>query len=159
MPPLISLPSITILSTRKCPLRRHILAPPEGLRAPNLPWVNPGANPGSQGVIPRWFKWKKIVTDGRTDRRVSWNSYLDYSFFCLHLSNSKILVGDVWRGKNFHLGRTSKGPSTSLFRPTRLSVHPPSSVRHAFVTKNFFRLNRLGITPWLLGSIPGVDPG
>ena len=28
-----------------------------------------------------------------------------------------------------------------------------------YVTKNFFRLNRLGITPWLLGSTPGLAPG
>ena len=31
-----------IIKTRKCPLRGHILAPPEGLRAPGLPGVNPG---------------------------------------------------------------------------------------------------------------------
>ena len=28
--------------TRICPLCGHILAPPEGLRAPELPGVNPG---------------------------------------------------------------------------------------------------------------------
>ena len=40
-----------------------MLAPPEGLRAPELP----GVNPGGQGVIPRRFKQKKIfVTDERT---------------------------------------------------------------------------------------------
>ena len=45
----------------------------------------------------------------------------------------------------------------------------PSNLNHYFyrqvcpslclsVHKNFFHLNRLGITPRLLGSIPGVDP-
>ena len=43
--------------TRKCPLRGHILAPAEGLRAPELH----GDNPRSQGVIPRRFKRKKIL--------------------------------------------------------------------------------------------------
>ena len=56
--------------TRKCPLRGHILAPPEGLRTPELPGVNPGIDPGSQGVIPKRFKQKKILRrtpDGQTD--------------------------------------------------------------------------------------------
>ena len=35
----------------------------------------------------------------------------------------------------------------------------PSGVRCASVTKFFFRLNHLGITPRLLGLTPGVDPG
>ena len=43
-----------------------LLAPPEGLRAPELP----GVNPRSQGVIPRRFKRKKnFVTEGRKDGR------------------------------------------------------------------------------------------
>ena len=46
-----------------------MLAPPEGLRAPELPGVNPGVDLRSQGVIPRRFKGKKIVTDERTDGR------------------------------------------------------------------------------------------
>ena len=60
-----------------------LLAPPEGLRAPELPVVKPGVDPGSQGVIPRRFKQKKIfVTDARTkygwtDRRVGRNSDVD----------------------------------------------------------------------------------
>ena len=65
---------IKICNTRKCPLRGHILAPPEGLRAPGLPGVNPGGRPRAQGVIPRRFKRKKnFVThaertpDGQTD--------------------------------------------------------------------------------------------
>jgi len=42
------------------------------------PGSTPGADPWSQGVIPRRFKQKKIfVTDARTDRRVGRNSYLD----------------------------------------------------------------------------------
>ena len=68
------LPSKALFSaieiTRKCPLRGHILAPPEGLRAPGLlPVVNPGVDPGSQGVIPKRFKRKKyfVTKDGRTD--------------------------------------------------------------------------------------------
>ena len=35
--------------TRKCPLRGHILAPPEGLRAPELPGINPGGQPHESG--------------------------------------------------------------------------------------------------------------
>ena len=49
--------------------------------------------------------------------------------------------------------------STLLFLLTRLSVHlsvPPLFVRPS---QFYFRLNRLGITPWLLGSIFGVNPG
>ena len=39
----------TLVITRKCPLRRHILAPPEGLRAPEVPGVNPGGRPQESG--------------------------------------------------------------------------------------------------------------
>ena len=46
--------------------------------------------------------------------------------------------------------------SKPLFPPSRLCVHV--FVR-SFVTKIFFRLNRLEITPWLWKSTPGVDPG
>ena len=46
---------------RICPLRGHILAPPEGLRGPGVPVVNLGVDPRSQGVIPRQFKRKKIL--------------------------------------------------------------------------------------------------
>ena len=42
--------------TRKCPLCGHILAPPERLRALELPRVDPR----SQGVIPERFKRKKL---------------------------------------------------------------------------------------------------
>ena len=35
--------------TRKCLLRGHIPAPPEGLRAPELPGVNPGGGPKESG--------------------------------------------------------------------------------------------------------------
>ncbi len=42
-----------LLCTRKCPLRGHILAPPEGLRAPELPVVNPGGQPGGSGGDPK----------------------------------------------------------------------------------------------------------
>ena len=65
------------VKTRKCPLRGHILPPPEGLRAPELP----GVNPGSQGVIPRRFKGKIFcdarTDEGWTDRRDSRNSVVD----------------------------------------------------------------------------------
>ena len=58
--------------TRKCPLRGHILAPPEGQRAPGLPRVNPGVDPGvdpgSQGVISRQFKRKKNFCDKRSTK-------------------------------------------------------------------------------------------
>ena len=59
-----------------------MLAPPEGLRAPGVPGVNPGVDPGSQGVIPRRFKRKKIfvtnvVGAGWTHRREGGNSGLD----------------------------------------------------------------------------------
>ena len=43
--------NLVLFVSRKCPLRGHILAPPEGRRAPELPWVNPGGQPRSQGVI------------------------------------------------------------------------------------------------------------
>ena len=39
----------TIYITRKYPLRGHILAPPEGLRAPEVPGVNPGGRPQESG--------------------------------------------------------------------------------------------------------------
>ena len=62
-----------------------MLAPPEGLRAPGVPGVNPGVDPRSQGMIPRRFKRKKIFvtedarrTDGWTDRRDGRNSGLDF---------------------------------------------------------------------------------
>ena len=35
--------------TRKCPLRGHILAPPEGLRGLRPPGVNPGGQPQESG--------------------------------------------------------------------------------------------------------------
>ena len=79
--------SFEIVIHRKCPLRGHILAPLEGLRARGLSGVNLGVDPGSQGVIPRRFKRKKIfVTDGRTDkgwtdRRVGRNSDVDGYLF------------------------------------------------------------------------------
>ena len=66
-----------------------MLAPPEGLRAPGLP----GVDPRSQGVIPRRFKRKKIFVtsdghqtpDGWTDRRVGRNSDVDiFELFILH---------------------------------------------------------------------------
>ena len=38
-----------LASTRKSPLRGHILAPPEGLRALELPVVNPGGRPRESG--------------------------------------------------------------------------------------------------------------
>ena len=44
--------SVIILSieiTRKCLLRRHILAPPEGLCAPEVPGVNPSGRPQESG--------------------------------------------------------------------------------------------------------------
>ena len=38
-----------LLYTRKCPLRGHILAPPERLSALELPGVNPGGRPQESG--------------------------------------------------------------------------------------------------------------
>ena len=40
---------MAILQTRICPLRGHILAPPEGLHVPELPGVNPGGRPQESG--------------------------------------------------------------------------------------------------------------
>ena len=40
---------LTYVLTRKCLLHGHILAPPEGLRAPELPGVNPGGRPQESG--------------------------------------------------------------------------------------------------------------
>ena len=37
-----------------------MLAPPEGLRALELPRSTPGIDPRSQGVIPRRFKQKNL---------------------------------------------------------------------------------------------------
>ena len=55
------------VKTRKCPLHGQILAPPEGMRATKLPGINPGVDPGSQGVIPKRFKQKKffVTKEGR----------------------------------------------------------------------------------------------
>ena len=39
------------------------------------------------------------------------------------------------------------------------SGHVCLSIVRTSVTKFFFRLNRLGITPWLPGSTPGLTPG
>ena len=38
-----------IYKPRKCLLHGHILAPPEELRAPELPGVNPGCQPQESG--------------------------------------------------------------------------------------------------------------
>ena len=43
------MPKGILLLSRKCPLHGHILAPPEGLRAPELPGVNPGGGPQESG--------------------------------------------------------------------------------------------------------------
>ena len=73
------------------PLRGHLLAPPEGLCARSYPGSTPGADPKRQGVIPRWFKWKKNLLGKYTrtykwkDRRVGWNSYLDLQATKYHL--------------------------------------------------------------------------
>ena len=71
-----------------------MLAPPEGLRAPGVPRVNPRVDPRSQGVIPRRFKRKKIfvtdrrhTTDGWTDRRDGRNRDLDGTFIPNSTSN------------------------------------------------------------------------
>ena len=44
-----------IMETKKCPLRRHILAPPEGLRALELPRVNAKNTGASAKETPRGF--------------------------------------------------------------------------------------------------------
>ena len=61
--------SQVLLFARKGPLRGHILAPPEGLRGPGVPGVNPGVDPRSQGVILRRFKQKSTSHIGRMDRQ------------------------------------------------------------------------------------------
>ncbi len=68
-----------IYHTEKCPLRGHILAPPEGLRTPGSSRVNPGVDPRSQGVIPRRFKRKQyfVMPDRQTDNHVGRNSDVD----------------------------------------------------------------------------------
>ena len=60
--------------TRKCSLRGHILAPPEGLRAPGVPGVNIGVWPHKSGGDSKAIKWKKklwrtygLTMDRRTD--------------------------------------------------------------------------------------------
>ena len=54
---------LLICTIRKCLLWMYILAPPEGLCARGIPWVNLGG----QGVIPWKFKQKKnFVTDIHT---------------------------------------------------------------------------------------------
>ena len=70
-----------------------MLAPPEGLRSPGVPGVNPWVDPWSQGVIPRRFKRKKKFvssTYGWTHRRVGGNSGLDSNpyFLLPHTLNS-----------------------------------------------------------------------
>ena len=72
--------------TRKFPLRGHILAPAEVLRAPELPGVNPGGRHWKSGGDSKAIQAKKKscdartygrTYDGRTDRRDCWNSDLD----------------------------------------------------------------------------------
>ena len=119
-----------------------MLAPPEGLRAPGVPGVNPGVDPGSQGVIPRRFKRKKIfvtnvvvgvVVAGWTHRREGGNSGLDV--------NNKIFAIHLNHYFNRHV-------CLSICPSVRLSVCP--SVRH----KIFFSLK----SPWNHPLTPGVDP-
>ncbi len=63
-------PLFFINSTRKCPLRGHILAPPEGLRAPEVPGVNLGGRPQQSGGDSKAIKAKKkFVRDERMDGR------------------------------------------------------------------------------------------
>ena len=62
-----------------------MLAPPEGLRAPGVPGVNPGGRPQESGGDSKAMLSKKNFCDrrmdaGRTDRRVGRNSDLDYRF-------------------------------------------------------------------------------
>ena len=59
-----------------------MLAPPEGLRAPELPGVNPGGRPQESGDDSKVIQAKKIFCDERkyegwTDRRDGGNSYVD----------------------------------------------------------------------------------
>ena len=60
-----------LIFTRKCPLRGHILAPPEGLRAVEVPRVNPGSRPQESGGDSKAIYAKKncdiLTNNGRTD--------------------------------------------------------------------------------------------
>ena len=58
--------------TRECPLREHILAPLEGLRAQGTTKVNLGDQPRGSGSDSKVIKVKKnIVTNERTDLTVA----------------------------------------------------------------------------------------
>ena len=71
-------------------------------------------------------------------------------------SNEKILLSNPpLTTRDLSLESTRKSNLNNYF-----NGHVCPSVHRACVShKIFFRLNRLGITPWLLGSTPGVDPG
>ena len=60
---------IILCKTRKCLLRGHILAPSEGLRALELPGVNPKGRPQESGGDFKAISAKKIFCDGRTNGR------------------------------------------------------------------------------------------
>ena len=69
-------------------LKTPLLAPPEGLRAPELPGVNTGDRPKESGGDSKAISAKKIYdfTAGRrpygwTDRRVGQNSDVDRLFY------------------------------------------------------------------------------
>ena len=109
-----------------------------------------------------------------TDRRVGRNSDLDVPIFfivytqCnLHFSSTLrcictlgcgVLAGFLYESLQQHAS------SKSLFRPTRLSVHPSvrPSVRLSVRHKNFFSLKspwNHPLTPEFWGRPPGLTPG
>ena len=75
---------MTLVNTRKYPLHGQILAPPEGLGAPELPGINSGGRP-RESVVPRRFKQKKIVTHERTNGRTNGQTHCKY-FCCIQYS-------------------------------------------------------------------------
>ena len=60
---------LSFVATRKCPLRGHCLAPPEGLGTQGNLGSSSGVNPRGQGLILRRFKQKKNFCDVRTEVR------------------------------------------------------------------------------------------
>ena len=95
-------------------------------------------------------RFKKILEDYQSFKLISFILAISWytiaglkQHFCHYLPLLELFISEV--------------SSTSLFRQSRLSVHP-MYVRPS-VTKFFFCLNRLKITPWLLGSTPGLTPG
>ena len=113
------------------------------------PWVK-GTSPYYRPNWPIWLfrYWKTHFTVV-----VNWNFMaLKFRHFLLCLDNHWLRV-------------CRKANNISLNLHNYFDYHVCLSIRRFPVSggfrchKNFFRLNHLGITPWLPGSTPGVDPG